>query len=332
MTRLTKTLTRDSNYFMQSLFADGMLVGLNDLFGQENPHTPVTAHSSKNGLITIWENLESIDWILGQFLEKNKRSEYLRKLLEQHKEVSDKLRALAKEGLEEKDLDRFVALLREGEMGVLIFYYCGNDERNDDEVLKIALEGREYFDLFSEMDLFVKDVFQKLYGVSEEQTTVILPNEIHNLPSKEELDKRLKSSLIIDGKLVCVGDFSDYFDGKDGVELFEEKIGMSDSIKGQSAFSGVVEGVVKLVAKRSDMEKVEEGDVLVSPMTTPELLPAMKLASAFVTDEGGITCHAAIVAREMKKPCVIGTRGATQIFNDGDRVRVDAKNGIVEKI
>jgi len=72
--------------------------------------------------------------------------------------------------------------------------------------------------------------------------------------------------------------------------------------------------------------------VLVIPMTRPEHVPYMKLASAIVTDDGGITCHAAIVSRELGKPCVIGTKIATQIFKDGDMVEVNANHGIVRKI
>ena len=67
-------------------------------------------------------------------------------------------------------------------------------------------------------------------------------------------------------------------------------------------------------------------------MTTPEYLPAMEKAAAFVTDEGGILCHAAIVARELKKPCIVGTQYATKIFKDGDLVEVDAEKGVVRKI
>jgi pyruvate,water dikinase len=67
-------------------------------------------------------------------------------------------------------------------------------------------------------------------------------------------------------------------------------------------------------------------------MTTPNYLIAMKRAVAFVTDEGGITCHAAIVAREMQKPCIIGTKIATQVLKDGDLVEVDANKGIVKII
>lgn len=80
------------------------------------------------------------------------------------------------------------------------------------------------------------------------------------------------------------------------------------------------------------MVKVSAGDVVVSPMTTPDLLPAMKLSSAIVTDEGGLTCHAAVVARELGKPCVIGTKIATKVLKDGDTVEVDAEKGIVRII
>ena len=101
---------------------------------------------------------------------------------------------------------------------------------------------------------------------------------------------------------------------------------------GQSASLGIVRGVVRIVKKQSDMSKINSGDVLVSPMTTPDFLPAMQKAIAFVTDEGGITCHAAIVAREMKKPCIIDTKIAKQVLKDGDMVEVDADKGIVKII
>ena len=65
-------------------------------------------------------------------------------------------------------------------------------------------------------------------------------------------------------------------------------------------------------------------------MTTPEMVPIMKKASAFVTDEGGVTCHAAIISREMRKPCIIGTKVATQLLKDGDMVEVDANSGFVK--
>lgn len=80
----------------------------------------------------------------------------------------------------------------------------------------------------------------------------------------------------------------------------------------------------------SKANELQEGEILVTAMTTPEFLPALKKASAFITDEGGIASHAAITAREMRKPCILGTRIATQVLKDGDFVEVDANQGIIK--
>jgi len=82
----------------------------------------------------------------------------------------------------------------------------------------------------------------------------------------------------------------------------------------------------------ADVSKVKRGDILVTSMTTPELAPAMEKAAAFITDEGGILCYAAIVACEINKPCIIGTKIATKVLKDGDLVEVDAIKGIVRKL
>jgi pyruvate, water dikinase len=95
---------------------------------------------------------------------------------------------------------------------------------------------------------------------------------------------------------------------------------------------GKVSATVKIVNVASDMDKMKLGDIIVSVATTPEIVKAMKKASAFITDEGGITCHAAIVARELKKPCIIGTKIATKVLKDGDLVEVDANRGEVKII
>lgn len=99
--------------------------------------------------------------------------------------------------------------------------------------------------------------------------------------------------------------------------------------KGMVAYSGKVTGIVKIVLVKGDIAKVNEGDILVSSATNPDLIVAMKRAAAFVTDFGGIISHAAIVSRELKKPCIVGTRIGTKVLKDGDRVEVDADKGVV---
>jgi len=77
------------------------------------------------------------------------------------------------------------------------------------------------------------------------------------------------------------------------------------------------------------MSKMKQGDILVSIATDPDIVPAMKKAAAIVTEQGGVTSHAAIVSRELKIPCVIGTKIATKVLKDGMEVEVDANKGIV---
>lgn len=101
-------------------------------------------------------------------------------------------------------------------------------------------------------------------------------------------------------------------------------------LKGEPAQQGKVEGLVKIVRTQADAAKVTEGDILVTAMTNVTLLPAIKRAAAVVTDEGGITCHAAIAARELRKTTVIGTKHATSVLRDGDRVEVDGFTGQVK--
>ena len=81
-----------------------------------------------------------------------------------------------------------------------------------------------------------------------------------------------------------------------------------------------------------EISKIQKGDVLVAPMTSPDYVPIMTKAKAIITNEGGITCHAAIVSREMGIPCIIGTEVATSALKDGDIVEVDAINGIIKII
>ena len=80
------------------------------------------------------------------------------------------------------------------------------------------------------------------------------------------------------------------------------------------------------------MLKMKDGDILVSVATTPSIVPAMKKAAAIVTDEGGLTCHASIVSRELNIPCVVGLKAVTKFVKDGDMLEVDATKGVVRRI
>jgi pyruvate,water dikinase len=100
-------------------------------------------------------------------------------------------------------------------------------------------------------------------------------------------------------------------------------------VRGLGASPGTVSGAVRIVDKLDELDKVREGDVIVTEMTTPDMVPAMKRASGIVTDEGGMTSHAAIISRELGVPAVVGTQSATTRLDDGQVITLDGKRGTV---
>ncbi len=116
------------------------------------------------------------------------------------------------------------------------------------------------------------------------------------------------------------------------VAEMEEKKPVSEArilLKGLGASPGFSTNIVKVLASEKEISKIESGNILVTSMTTPDFVPAMRKASAIITDEGGMTCHAAIVSRELGIPCIVGTGNATKVLKDGMVVTVDANKGIV---
>lgn len=114
--------------------------------------------------------------------------------------------------------------------------------------------------------------------------------------------------------------------------LGEKKRNDIHDFRGLAASTGKATGTVRIVKSATEIGKVKQGDILVAVMTRPDYVPAMKRAAAIVTNEGGITSHAAIVSRELGIPCIIGTKIATEVLKDGDRVEVNANHGVVKKL
>ncbi len=118
------------------------------------------------------------------------------------------------------------------------------------------------------------------------------------------------------------------------IEGRELELGGTEEVhefRGVPASAGNARGEVCIVNGEKEFGKMREGRILVSPMTRPEFVPLMKKAAGIITDEGGLTCHAAVVSRELGIPCIVGTRKATAVLKDGDVVEMDGKTGMVKK-
>jgi pyruvate,water dikinase len=100
-------------------------------------------------------------------------------------------------------------------------------------------------------------------------------------------------------------------------------------VRGLGAAPGLATGAVRVIGSREEAAKLRDGEILVTHMTAPDWVPLMRRAAAIVTDSGGMTCHAAIVSRELGIPCIVGTARATTVLEDGQLVSVDAGSGVV---
>jgi phosphohistidine swiveling domain-containing protein len=175
-----------------------------------------------------------------------------------------------------------------------------------------------------------KLAISQLRHMTPEEVESMLINNV--IPDKKMLDERIKfyTYTLQNQKFTML-------QGKEAKEFYEktvEKVNVKNvsELKGECACQGKAIGLIRLVRIVEDIKKMSKGDILISPATNPNLVPAMKIAGAIVTDEGGITCHAAIVSRELGIPCLTGTKIVTKAFKDGDKVEVDATNGTIKRI
>ncbi|MFH1276514.1 MAG: PEP-utilizing enzyme [Candidatus Woesearchaeota archaeon] len=194
---------------------------------------------------------------------------------------------------------------------------------------------RRYAQIYAvyRMDPILKEIARK-FNLSHLQVTFMTTQEVENALLRDEIDpqelqKRTELSVYYGDRDTEV--FLTGIEAKRVVEKIAKKEAPNVSeFKGQTGCPGKARGIVKIIIRPEDMPKMNQGDILVSIATDPDIVPAMKKAAAFITEQGGVTSHAAIVAREMNTPCVIGTKIATRVLKDGDLVEVDASKGLVK--
>ncbi len=212
-------------------------------------------------------------------------------------------------------------------------------EKEKEKYSKMMEEARVYAEpVFTRseeyMDALVK-IISKKTGYKSDLILAMLSEEFEeylkngNLPQKNILQKRHQESILTFNK-----GMRESWLGLEAINLKKIILGDEDGdeVKGQAGYSGFVRGKVRVILDPTSVADFNDGDILVAEMTRPDYLPLIKKAAAVVTDAGGVLCHAAIITREMKKPCVIGTKIASKVFKDGDDVEVNADKGIVRKL
>jgi len=273
----------------------------------------------------------------------DKRGTELTKLFESKKAKSITLKDF------KKYYDEFVQVLL---YTVTVPYLCmcgidsalkkGESENNFKKALKI-LDPLRSFSTYPKLDRSMLTFFWKLLsketGISDlDLLDKLTPREVidytknKTLPSIEELKKRKNWCIFWNDteKNEIIFEYDQNSIMKNFPVLNNDDIKIEEGmIKGTVAFPGKVTGIVRRVDNSKDMKKYQKGEIIVSINTNPDLMPALASCSGIITDDGGIMCHAAIVSRELKKPCIIGTKVATSVLKDGDKVELDAHKGII---
>lgn len=197
-------------------------------------------------------------------------------------------------------------------------------------------------EIFTKLHWYSTNLFSELerrFGLTRIQVKHMLPHEIiellakHKLPDKKRLDDRNKGFVF---HITKKGEIN-ITEGKKAKEIMSEfeknrQSKKATKIKGRTVSKGYAKGSVRVLKNSKECNQMKHGEILVATMTSPDYVIAIRKAAAIVTDEGGITCHAAIVARELGIPCIVGTHIATQALKNGDMIEVDANKGVVRKL
>lgn len=282
------------------------------------------------------EEVCDVQWVFGSYVYTPKIDsckELLEETLEEEEGIRglrEKQESVKEETSHNKDRTREFRKGLSGELKDLFDYIKKSMYLRD-------VRKKEIYQWVTMMSNALRELFSRL-GIDENLIIYTIYDDFKTEKFKktgfeEELKKRKEGFIVYykkDGFEVEHVDFAEakrqFYKG-----IFGDMKGVK-KITGNTAQKGKAEGPVKVVLSEDDFSKLEEGDILVTSMTRPEYVPLMKRCSGIVTDEGGMTCHAAIVSRELKKPCILGTKNATTILRDGDIVELDTDKGIVNII
>lgn len=302
-----------------------------------NPFSPYLIFWRNDGTSKIYFNGKGVDWIKSRLKKQvEKNQEFLRKVENEVRKGIAYIRPIYEEKriLNKDELIRFVDEFIGAYHWIEAMWWIKSmvdDELKDIDCSNIVTLRKETEELSVATDMVIRKSLASLYPKLGNLSAMISIEELRGVSDidLEILKKRDAGFVLIDNSVVLDKSFHDVLDERN-LFVNEEIIDANTSvIKGERVSHGKYKGVVARVMGHNDFEKVKNGDIIVSPMTMADFLPVMEKAGAFITDEGGALCHAAIIARELQKPCVVGTNVATQLLKDGDTVEVDADNGVV---
>lgn len=207
---------------------------------------------------------------------------------------------------------------------------AGHFEDISSKLKKFLINFRNSYDsvIHDASDFLIDEISKILPNQYKEYINFITLDEcINKLPDLNTLELR-KNGYIYFDSLYTTEDYDKWLKDNN----ISINIDTHVSLTGSVAYSKNITGKVCIIYNEKDFDKFEKGDILVTPMTVPKFMKVIKIAKGIITDEGGVTCHASIIARELKIPCVVGCKNATKTLKNGDIVKMDGASGNIIRL
>jgi phosphoenolpyruvate synthase/pyruvate phosphate dikinase len=316
------------------------------------PFDPGCGLSAK-GILKIYRRKKTIRDICRIFDSIENKEKYLKEILKLSKkksaQVEEIIASTDNEIKKEKTVDELVSLFKKAYQAFLeyccinvfpiildtSFQKTGQEEKLEKyKALLVAIRSTNQ-DTNNRLEKIINDLIRLIAKKLRIDVNLLFNSTPKEIISKKinikEAKRRSEKYFIIGYKneIEVIADKKKIALIQQDLLKLEKKSEDNKTFSGKVAYPGKITGRAVVVFKKEKLAKLKKGDILVTPMTEMDFVPYLKNISAIVTDEGGVTCHAAIIARELKKPCIIATKIVTQVLHDGDLVEVDANKGIV---
>ncbi len=335
-----KLFSRDFSLPSVEAWVRGESINSKGWTNEKQPFLPYIVTERSDDTVHFYYNLHGVDWVcslLSKLAHEDKQ--FLKKI---EKTVLEKLTYIRpiyekEEAIDLSSLKGFIRGLEDGYpwFEAMWWFFQMDDEAkvkglNIENLAKVRSQTNK---LCNSSDTVIRKSLTKIYPHMGDLSSVLRTEEIlsEKIPGKGELKKRYNGYFFANDRLHTGLDKSN-IENKFGIYFKQVVTNKVRQITGSIAYKGVVRGFVRRVMGHRQIGELEEGEILISPMTIPDFIPAIKRAAAIVTDEGGVLSHAAIVAREFEKPTIVGTTIATKRLKDGDIVEVNANEGKVTLI
>lgn len=307
---------------------------------EKQPYLPYIVTERSDDTVHFYYDLKGVVWVQNLLVKLARENKNFIPKIE--KMVLEKLTFIKpiyekEQAINHSQLKRFLKELEAGYPwfeAMWWFFQMDDESKIAGLDLKNLAKVRQQTDrLCNSSDTVIRKSLARIYPQLSDLSSALRTQEIllENIPSKNELEKRDREYFFGNNQLL-IGLDKPNIEKIFKIHFKTEPIKKARQLIGSTAYRGVVRGFVRRVMGHKQISQFRENEILISPMTIPDFIPAMKKAAAIVTDEGGILCHAAIVAREFEKPTVVGTAIATKRLKDGDIVEVNATDAKVTLI